>query len=72
MEQGWSNCNWTEMLLIINICVIVIEVLNEKVIIIVIVSDCCSVHIFSQKKGTMCQLYVPINNWVKSFGANYQ
>ena len=52
------------MLLIINICVIVIviEVLNEKVIIIVIVTDCCSVHIFSQKKGTMCQLYVPINN----------
>ena len=50
------------MLLIINICVIVIEVLNEKVIIIVIVIDCCSVHIFSQKKGTMCQLYVPINN----------
>ena len=51
MEQGWSNCNLTEMLLIINIFVIVIEVLNEKVIIIVIVSDCCSVHIFSQKKG---------------------
>ena len=64
MEQGWSNCNLTEMLFIINICVIVIviEVLNEKVIIIVIVPDCCSVHIFSQKKGTMYQLYVPINN----------
>ena len=56
------------MELIINfrviVIVIVIEFLNEEVIVIVI--DCCSVHIFlkdgDSRKGTICQLYVPINN----------
>ena len=43
--QAWINCNLIEMELIINFWVIVIEVLNEKIIVIII--DCCSVHIFS-------------------------